>query len=139
MAFEIAFDSAPIGRQRVDLEITEQSFRDELADCRTFGFLKDVEALRAAGLARGASMENAVVLDGDRVLNPEGLRRPDEFVRHKALDAVGDLYVLGAPLLARFEGLYAGHGLNNLLVRALMANPRAWRVRTLAPELAQVG
>ncbi len=139
MAFEIQFDSAPIGRQRVDLEITEQSFREELADCRTFGFLKDVEALRAAGLARGASMENAVVLDGDRVLNPEGLRRPDEFVRHKALDAVGDLYVLGAPLLARFEGLYAGHGLNNLLVRALMANPQAWRVRTLAPELAQVG
>ncbi|MDP1739251.1 MAG: UDP-3-O-acyl-N-acetylglucosamine deacetylase [Caulobacter sp.] len=139
MAFEIQFDSAPIGRQRVDLEVTEQSFREELADCRTFGFLKDVEALRAAGLARGASMENAVVLDGDRVLNPEGLRRPDEFVRHKALDAVGDLYVLGAPLLARFEGRYAGHALNNLLVRALMANPQAWRVRTLAPELAQVG
>ena len=139
MAFEIQFDSAPIGRQRVDLEITEQSFREELADCRTFGFLKDVEALRAAGLARGASMENAVVLDGDRVLNPEGLRRPDEFVRHKALDAVGDLYVLGAPLMARFEGLYAGHGLNNQLVRALMANPQAWRMRTLAPALAQVG
>ncbi len=137
VAFEIAFDSAPIGRQRVDLAITEQSFREELADCRTFGFLKDVEALRAAGLARGASMENAVVLDGDRVLNPEGLRRPDEFVRHKALDAVGDLYVAGLPLLARFEGLYAGHGLNNLLVRALMARPQAWRVRTLAPELAQ--
>ncbi|MFY8140504.1 MAG: UDP-3-O-acyl-N-acetylglucosamine deacetylase [Caulobacter sp.] len=137
VAFEIAFDSAPIGRQRVDFEITEESFRKELADCRTFGFLKDVEALRAAGLARGASMENAVVLDGDRVLNPEGLRRPDEFVRHKALDAVGDLYVAGLPLLARFEGLYAGHGLNNLLVRALMARPQAWRVRTLAPELAQ--
>lgn len=137
VAFEIAFDSAPIGRQRVDLEITEESFRKELADCRTFGFLKDVEALRAAGLARGASMENAVVLDGDRVLNPEGLRRPDEFVRHKALDAVGDLYVAGLPLLARFEGLYAGHGLNNQLVRALMVRPQAWRVRTLAPELAQ--
>lgn len=137
VAFEIVFDSAPIGRQRVDFEITEESFRKELADCRTFGFLKDVEALRAAGLARGASMENAVVLDGDRVLNPEGLRRPDEFVRHKALDAVGDLYVAGLPLLARFEGLYAGHGLNNLLVRALMARPQAWRVRTLAPELAQ--
>lgn len=137
VAFEIVFDSAPIGRQRVDLEVTEESFREELADCRTFGFLKDVEALRAAGLARGASMENAVVLDGDRVLNPEGLRRPDEFVRHKALDAVGDLYVAGLPLLARFEGLYAGHGLNNLLVRELMARPQSWRVRTLAPEFAQ--
>lgn len=137
LAFEIHFDSAPVGRQRVDLEVTEESFREELANCRTFGFLKDVETLRAAGLARGASMENAVVLDGDRVLNPEGLRRPDEFVRHKALDAVGDLYVLGAPLLARFEGLYAGHGLNNQVVRALAANPGAWRLRTLVPELAQ--
>ena len=137
VAFEIAFDSAPIGRQRVDLEVTEQSFREELADCRTFGFLKDVEALRAMGRARGASMENAVVVDGDRVLNPEGLRRPDEFVRHKALDAVGDLYVAGMPLLARFEGLYAGHGMNNMLMRALMANPQAWRVRTLAPDLAE--
>jgi UDP-3-O-[3-hydroxymyristoyl] N-acetylglucosamine deacetylase len=137
VAFEIVFDAAPIGRQRVELEVTEESFREELANCRTFGFLKDVEALRAAGLARGASMENAVVLDGDRVLNPEGLRRPDEFVRHKALDAIGDLYVAGAPLLARFEGLYAGHGLNNQLVRALMANPGAWRFTTLAPELAE--
>jgi UDP-3-O-[3-hydroxymyristoyl] N-acetylglucosamine deacetylase len=137
MSFEIAFDSAPIGRQKVELEVTEESFREELANCRTFGFLKDVEALRSAGLARGASMENAVVLDGDRVLNPEGLRRPDEFVRHKALDAVGDLYVAGAPMLARFEGLYAGHGLNNQLVRALMANPTAWRYTTLAPALAE--
>ncbi len=73
----------------------ERAFREELADCRTFGFLRDVEALRAMGLARGGSMENCVVIDGDRVLNPEGLRRPDEFVRHKALDAIGDLYVLG--------------------------------------------
>lgn len=137
VAFEIAFDSAAVGRQRVDIQVTEESFRSELADSRTFGFLKDVEALRAAGLARGASMENAVVLDGDRVLNPEGLRRADEFVRHKAQDAVGDLYVLGAPLLARFEGLYAGHALNNLLVRALMARPEAWRVRVLAPAFAQ--
>jgi len=71
------------------------------------------------------------------VLNPEGLRRPDEFVRHKALDAVGDLYVLGAPIIGRFEGLLAGHGLNNAVVRALLANPRAWRMRTLTPELAQ--
>jgi UDP-3-O-[3-hydroxymyristoyl] N-acetylglucosamine deacetylase len=137
MAFAIDFDSAAIGHKEVELEITEQSFRDELANCRTFGFLSDVEKLRAMGLARGASMENAVVLDGDRVLNPEGLRRPDEFVRHKALDAVGDLYVLGAPLLARFEGVRAGHALNNVLVRALMARPDAWRVVTVAPELAE--
>jgi UDP-3-O-[3-hydroxymyristoyl] N-acetylglucosamine deacetylase len=132
VAFEIAFPSAAIGRQRVELAVDEDSFRAELADCRTFGFIKDVEALRAQGLARGGSLENAVVIDGDRVLNPEGLRRPDEFVRHKALDAVGDLYLLGAPMLGRFEGIYAGHALNNLLARALLANPAAWRLWTMA-------
>ena len=137
VAFEIAFDAAPIGRQRVDLVVDEDSFREELADCRTFGFARDVEKLREIGLARGGSTDNAVVLDGDRILNPEGLRRPDEFVRHKALDAVGDLYVLGMPIIGRFDGLYAGHGLNNLVVRELMANPQAWRVRTWAPELAE--
>ena len=133
MAFEIAFPTKAIGRQRVDLIVTEDSFREELADCRTFGFLAEVQALREAGLARGGSLENAVVIDGDRILNPEGLRRPDEFVRHKALDAVGDLYVLGAPILGRFEGIYAGHALNNLLCRALLAQPRAWRLRTATP------
>jgi len=137
VAFEIAFDSKAIGRQRVDLTLDEESFRAELSNCRTFGFVRDVEALRAIGLARGGSMDNAVVIDGDRVLNPEGLRRPDEFVRHKALDAVGDLYVLGAPIIGRFEGVLAGHGLNNAVVRALMANPRAWRMRTHSVELAQ--
>ena len=137
VAFEIAFGSKAIGRQRVDLTVDEESFRAELSDCRTFGFVRDVEALRAIGLARGGSMENAVVIDGDRVLNPEGLRRPDEFVRHKALDAVGDLYVLGAPIIGRFEGVLAGHGLNNAVVRALLAQPRAWRLRTHALELAE--
>ena len=137
VAFEIEFDTAAIGRQAVDLAMDEQAFRDELADCRTFGFLKDVEALRAMGLARGGSMDNCVVIDGDRVLNPEGLRRPDEFVRHKALDAIGDLYVLGGPILGRFEGVLAGHSLNNALVRALLARPDAWRVRTLVEDLRE--
>ncbi len=135
--FEIAFASAAIGRQRVDLVVDEASFRGELADCRTFGFARDVEALRAQGLARGGTLLNAVVIDGDRVLNPEGLRRPDEFVRHKALDAVGDLYVLGAPLLARFEGRLAGHGVNNAVCRALMAQPHAWRWRTFEDAAAR--
>ena len=135
--FEISFSSAAIGRQRVTAAADEAGFRRELADARTFGFLHEVEALRAAGLARGGSMDNAVVVDGDRVLNPEGLRRPDEFVRHKALDAVGDLYVLGAPILGRFESSCGGHGLNNALCRALLARPDAWRVRTPALELAE--
>jgi len=137
MAFEIAFDSPVVGRQRVDVALDEASFRAELSDCRTFGLLHEVEALRRAGLARGGSLDNAVVVDGDRVLNPEGLRRPDEFVRHKALDAVGDLYLLGGPLLGRFEGLYAGHALNNALARELLARPTAWRLRAMTPDLAQ--
>ncbi len=137
VAFEIAFDSKAIGRQRVDLVMDERAFRSELANCRTFGFLHEVEALRAMGLARGGSMENAVVIEGDRILNPEGLRRPDEFVRHKALDAIGDLFVLGAPMLGRFEGVLAGHGINNAVVRALVAQPQAWRYRSLVDNLAQ--
>lgn len=136
VAFEIAFDSPVIGRQAVDLAMDEHAFRTELANCRTFGFAHEVEALRAMGLARGGSLENAVVIEGDRILNPEGLRRPDEFVRHKALDAIGDLYVLGAPILGRFEGKLAGHGINNALVRALLEQPDAWRLRSFAPELA---
>ena len=137
IAFEIAFPSRAIGRQRVDLEVTEASFRTELADCRTFGFLNEVEALRRAGLARGGSLKNAVVVDGDEVMNPEGLRRPDEFVRHKALDAVGDLYVLGRPVIGRYEGRYAGHALNGALVRALLARPEAWRLRAPDEHLAE--
>lgn len=137
VAFEIDFPTPTIGRQRVDLWVDEEGFREELADCRTFGFLSEVEALRAAGLARGGSMENAVVIDGDRVLNPEGLRRPDEFVRHKALDAVGDLYVLGAPIIGRFEGVKGGHALNNRLVRALLARPGAWRLTTFGADMAR--
>jgi UDP-3-O-[3-hydroxymyristoyl] N-acetylglucosamine deacetylase len=137
MAFEIRFPTAVIGRQAIDMPMDELAFRRELSDCRTFGFLHEVEALRAMGLARGGSLENVVVIEGDRVLNPEGLRRADEFVRHKALDAIGDLYVLGAPMIGRFEGELAGHSLNNQLVRALLARPDAWRVRTYVDEIAE--
>jgi len=138
-AFEIAFPTAAIGRQRIDLAMDEYAFRRELADCRTFGFAHEVEALRKVGLARGGSLDNAVVIEGDRVLNPEGVRRPDEFVRHKALDAIGDLYVLGAPLIGRYEGERAGHALNNQLVRALLARPDAVRLVTFVNEIAQAG
>jgi UDP-3-O-[3-hydroxymyristoyl] N-acetylglucosamine deacetylase len=137
VSFEIAFESSAIGRQRLDLNVDEMSFRDELSACRTFGFLHEVEALRQAGLARGGTLENVVVVEGDRVVNPEGLRRADEFVRHKALDAVGDLYLLGAPILGRYEGVYSGHGLNNALARALLARPKAWRYASPTPEFAE--
>ena len=137
VAFEIAFPSKAIGRQAVDLAVNERVFRDQLAAARTFGFVHEVEALRRLGLARGASLENAIALDGDVVLNPEPLRFRDEFVRHKALDAIGDLYVLGMPLVGRFETRFGGHALNNLLVRALLADRSAWQVRTFAPALAE--
>ncbi len=139
VAFEIAFETPAIGRQRVELAVDEATFRRELADCRTFGFLHEVDALRAAGLARGGDLENVVVIEGDTVLNPEGLRRPDEFVRHKALDAIGDLYLLGHPLIGRYEGRYAGHGLNNALTRAVMAAPAAWRHTAARQTLAEAG
>ncbi len=139
MRFEIDFDTPVIGNQVVDFVVDEQTFRDEIMAARTFGFAHEVEALRRAGLARGGSLENAVVIDGDQILNPGGLRMEREFVKHKALDAIGDLYVLGAPLLGRYEGVKAGHAINNLLVRELLANPQAWREVTGAPELAMAG
>jgi UDP-3-O-[3-hydroxymyristoyl] N-acetylglucosamine deacetylase len=137
--FDIDFPGTPIGYQMVDLVVTEQSFREELAAARTFGFLQGVEALRAAGLARGGSLDNAIVIDGDRILNEDGLRFPDEFVRHKALDAIGDLYVLGMPIIGRFEGIRAGHGLNNALVRELLSRPDAYRIVSRGLALAEVG
>ena len=139
MRFEIDFPTPVIGNQVVDFVVDEATFRQEIMAARTFGFAHEVEALRRAGLARGGSLENAVVIDGDHILNPEGLRMEREFVRHKALDAIGDLYVLGAPILGRYEGVRAGHAVNNKLVRALLAQPTAWRETILAPQLAQVG
>jgi len=139
MRFEIDFDTAVIGNQVVDFVVDEETFRSDIMAARTFGFAHEVEALRKAGLARGGSLENAVVIDGDEILNPGGLRMEREFVKHKALDAIGDLYVLGAPLLGRYEGYKAGHAVNNLLVRALLANPQSWRETVRVPELAQVG
>lgn len=139
MRFEIDFDTPVIGNQVVDFVVDEETFRNEIMAARTFGFAHEVEALRRAGLARGGSLENAVVIDGDQILNPGGLRMEREFVKHKALDAIGDLYVLGAPLLGRYEGVKAGHAINNLLVRALLANPQAWREVTRVPEMAMAG
>ncbi len=138
--FEIEFASAAVGRQHVSFAVSEASFREELAAARTFGFAHEVDALRSAGLARGGSLENAIVVDGDRILNAGALRYEREFARHKAVDAIGDLYVLGAPLIGRFEARYAGHALNNVLVRTLLARPQAWRWVTAdgvaAPESA---
>jgi UDP-3-O-[3-hydroxymyristoyl] N-acetylglucosamine deacetylase len=126
IGFAIDFDDPAIGAQSRELAIDADSFAAELADCRTFGRLAEIEQLRAAGLALGGGLHNAVVVDGARILNPGGLRRPDEFVRHKMLDAVGDLALAGAPIIGRYEGVRAGHEVTNLLLRALFAQPDAW-------------
>ncbi|WP_142848825.1 UDP-3-O-acyl-N-acetylglucosamine deacetylase [Telmatospirillum sp. J64-1] len=126
--FEIDFSSNAINRQECALDLSEGAFKAEISRARTFGFEQEVSALRSMGLARGGSLDNAVVIssDGERVLNEEGLRYDDEFVRHKILDAVGDLYLAGAPLLGHFHGIRSGHALNNRLLRALFADDQAW-------------
>ncbi|MEO1293150.1 MAG: UDP-3-O-acyl-N-acetylglucosamine deacetylase, partial [Pseudomonadota bacterium] len=126
LSFEIDFPDAAIGRQASAIVMGRDAFDRELAAARTFCRRHEIEQLRAAGLARGGSLENAVVVDGAEVLNPEGLRYRDEFVRHKLLDAVGDLRLAGAPILGRYRGIRAGHGITNQLLRALFADPTAW-------------
>jgi UDP-3-O-[3-hydroxymyristoyl] N-acetylglucosamine deacetylase len=122
----IRFADAAIGVQRREVRLTRESFLADIANARTFGFLADVERLHAAGLGRGASLDNAVVVDSGRVVNPEGLRFDDEFVRHKLLDAVGDLALAGAPICGRFVADQPGHALNASLVRALLDSPESW-------------
>ena len=114
-----------------------KAVQQELARARTFGFLEEVEQLRALGLARGGSLENAIVVHDGRVLNEEGLRYDDEFVRHKALDALGDLYLAGGPLIGAFRGVRSGHAVNNRLLRALFADPSAWRREDLTMAESQ--
>lgn len=132
----IDFPHPAIGRQEIDIDINETSFEQELARARTFGFLKDVEYLQSHGLARGGSLENAIVLDENRVLNPEGLRWPDEFVRHKALDALGDLTLLGAPLMGHIRLFKAGHDLLHQLVTQIRETPFHSRLQTMAFDVS---
>ena len=122
----IDFDTPLIGNQRIEIDLNPGSFRREIARARTFGFMKDVERLWAAGLALGASLDNTVAIGDDRVINREGLRFSDEFVRHKALDAVGDLALAGAPILGAFRSHRGGHRLNALVLKALFADAEAW-------------
>ncbi len=134
--FEIDFDDAAIGRQAKRLSMRNGAFVHELADCRTFCRRADVEAMQAAGLALGGTLDNAIVVDGAEVLNPGGLRRRDEFVRHKMLDALGDLALAGAPILGAYRASKAGHGLTNRLLRALLADVTAWRRITVGAGAA---
>ena len=125
---EIEFDHPLIGKQALSLDIEPKSFRTEIARARTFGFMKDVAKLWSAGYALGASFDNTLVVSEDRVLNPEGLRFSDEFVRHKVLDAVGDLALAGLPLIAAYKTVRGGHKLNHAVLSALVADTGAWRV-----------
>jgi len=134
--FAIDFADAAIGKQEKRLNMANGAFVRELMDSRTFCRQADVDYMRANGLALGGTYENAVVVDGDAVLSPGGLRHTDEAVRHKMLDAMGDLALAGAPLMARYVGSRAGHALTNKLLRALFATPGAWVFETCSPEQA---
>jgi UDP-3-O-[3-hydroxymyristoyl] N-acetylglucosamine deacetylase len=137
LEIDIEFDHPLIGRQRCALDVSPANFRRELARARTFGFMRDVARLWNQGYALGASFENTLVVSETRVLNADGVRYPDEFVRHKALDAVGDLALAGLPLLATYRSVRGGHTLNHAILSALMADATAWAVvEATAPVVA---
>ncbi|MGZ3824693.1 MAG: UDP-3-O-acyl-N-acetylglucosamine deacetylase, partial [Bdellovibrio sp.] len=133
----IDFSHPLIGKQTFDLDINEQSFTREVAGARTFGFLKDVEALKARGLAKGGSLDNCVVLDTDSIVNPDGLRWKDEFVRHKALDALGDLVTLEMPLMGHVVLYKAGHDVMNKLVKKIWDSPQSYRHVELGADISE--
>ena len=123
---EVDFDHPLIGRQSISLKVEPDTFRRDIARARTFGFLRDVSKLWSAGYALGASLENTLVVSDNRILNPDGLRFPDEFVRHKALDAIGDMALAGAPILGAYRSVRGGHKLNHAVLAALIADTSAW-------------
>ncbi len=136
LSFEIDFDHRVVNStgQRVEFDLGSGSYSRDIARARTFGFTKEVEYMRSRGLALGGGLDNAIVMDDTKVLNAGGLRYDDEFVKHKILDAMGDLYVVGRPLLAAYSAFRSGHALNNRLLRELMAQPDAWEVVTFDNE-----
>ena len=136
LSFEIDFDHPAVDAtgQRVVFDMSSGSYSKDIARARTFGFTKDVEMMRANGLALGGGLDNAIVMDDYKVLNAEGLRYDDEFVKHKILDAMGDLYLVGKPLLASYSAFRSGHALNNLLLRELLTRTDAWEVVTFEDE-----
>ncbi|WP_078920708.1 UDP-3-O-acyl-N-acetylglucosamine deacetylase [Thiothrix eikelboomii] len=132
-SFDIQFNHPAVSatRQSMELDFSKQAYASEIARARTFGFMRDIELLRSKNLGLGGSLENAIVLDEFRVLNPDGLRYSDEFIRHKILDAIGDLYTLGHGIIGAFHGHKAGHAINNLLVRELLVRKDAWEMVSL--------
>ena len=140
--FEIHFENTAVARQRRSYRAQDASFKDDIGKARTFGFAEDADALRSAGFARGGSLENAVVVDGAEILNVGGLRYDDEFVRHKVLDCIGDMYLAGGPMLGKITAIRSGHALNHQLLVTLFADADAWVAEnamtfTANPELSQ--
>jgi UDP-3-O-[3-hydroxymyristoyl] N-acetylglucosamine deacetylase len=125
---EIDFDTPLIGRQRLALDMNAGAFRNEVSRARTFGFMRDVESLWKAGLALGASLDNTIALGDEKIMNADGLRYPQEFVRHKMLDAVGDLALAGAPIVGSYRSVRGGHRLNARVLQALFADAEAWTI-----------
>jgi UDP-3-O-[3-hydroxymyristoyl] N-acetylglucosamine deacetylase len=136
LSFEIVFDHPAVDStgQRVSFDMGTGSYSRDIARARTFGFTRDVETMRVNGLALGGGLDNAIVMDDYKILNAEGLRYDDEFAKHKILDAIGDMYMLGKPLLASYTAFRSGHELNNRLARALMAQPQCWEIATFEDE-----
>jgi UDP-3-O-[3-hydroxymyristoyl] N-acetylglucosamine deacetylase len=128
ISYEIDFKHIAIGRQSCSISFSDEKYEKEICAARTFGFLNEVEYMQAKGLALGGSLKNAIVLDNQKVLNKEGLRFPDEFVKHKILDAIGDLFLLGMPIIGHFVAYKSGHRLNNLLLRELMLKEDCWEI-----------
>jgi UDP-3-O-[3-hydroxymyristoyl] N-acetylglucosamine deacetylase len=126
--YEISFAHPSIGTQKYNFEFTRQNYKTQIARARTFGFLHEVHYLRSIGLAKGASLQNAIALDESRVLNPEGLRFKDEFVRHKILDAIGDMAFLGAPFIGTYKSFAGSHRLNHILTVAILEDKSAYKV-----------
>jgi len=140
--FIIDFPHPVIGRQEYSFEFSRKTYIQEISKARTFGFLKDVQYLQSRGLGLGGSLENAIILDDTKILNPEGLRYSDEFVRHKILDALGDLSLLGAPMIGNYESFAGGHKLNHLLTEEILKDPSSYELRNVQTanefELAKV-
>ncbi|MDY0186429.1 MAG: UDP-3-O-acyl-N-acetylglucosamine deacetylase [Syntrophus sp. (in: bacteria)] len=130
ITYRIRFDHPSIGVQSYHLIVSDESYEQEICNSRTFGFLKDVEYLQARGLALGGSLKNAVILDETRIINKEGLRAPDEFVKHKILDAIGDLSLTGMPIMGHFVAYKSGHKLNSMLLKALFEQKESWTTAT---------
>ncbi len=128
ITYEIDFKHVAIGRQSYSMTFSDEKYEKEICAARTFGFLAEVEYMQAKGLALGGSLKNAIVLDDQKIINKEGLRFPDEFVKHKVLDAIGDLFLLGMPIIGHFLAYKSGHRLNNLLLKELMRRNDCWEI-----------